>query len=137
MKKEENIDDLLAQLKEHDEQQAKIREKIKASAVGEAESIKDKINSISSLSGISKFDLLGITKEEVIRHFGIRQRAESKKSTKTISGDDKVIQDYKKNNPDKEFKRESGVSYTFKQKGRVPNDVKKMILAEVAGIAPA
>lgn len=36
MKKEENIDDLLAQLKETNEQQAKIREKIKASAVGEA-----------------------------------------------------------------------------------------------------
>lgn len=136
MAKEENIDDLLAQLKEHDEQQAKIREKIKASAVGEAESIKEKINNISSLSGISKFDLLGITKEEAIRHFGIRQKAETKQSTKSISGDDKIIQDYKKNNPDKEFKRDNGATYTFKQKGRVPNDVKRMILEEIAGIAP-
>lgn len=136
MSKEENIDDLLAQLKETDEQQAKIKEKIKASAVGEAAFIRDKVNDISSLSGISKFELLGITKEEAIRYFGIRQRAENKKSTKPISGDDKIIQDYKKNNPDKEFKRDNGATYTFKQKGRVPNDVKKMILAEVAGIAP-
>ncbi|MCO6361899.1 hypothetical protein [Paracoccus sp. 08] len=136
MAKEENIDDLLAQLKEHDEQQAKIREKIKASAVGEAESIKEKINSISSLSGISKFDLLGITKEEVIRHFKIRQRADNKQNNKVLSGDEKIIKEYKTKNPKKEFPLSNGGTYNFKKKGPMPNEVKEMILAEVAGIAP-
>lgn len=135
MSKEENIDDLLAQLKEHDEQQAKIREKIKASAVGEAESIKDKINSISSLSGISKFELLGITKEEAIKHFGIKQKTDNKQQKRTPSADDIKVREYLIKNPTKKFNRKGGKTYTY-QKGPVPNDVKRMILEEIAGIAP-
>lgn len=132
MAKEENLDDLLAQQKEHEEKQAELKRKIKASAVSEAASIREKVNNIESLSGISKFELLEITKDEAIKYYKIRQRTESSPTKKPLTPDDIKIKEYLEANPTRIFNREKGKTYTFKQKGPVPKEVRQMILEELA-----
>jgi hypothetical protein len=130
MSKDMDLDELIADMKEKDAQRAEIIKKINDRAVGDAASIREKLDGLSTISGISIFDLLNIRKEDAVKHFGIKEKtASTQTSKKTLTKDDAKVKEVRATIIDREVELANGKTVIIKEKGPLPKEVRKMILA--------